>query len=312
MTTEKGVAIRDNRLVALEELETRFAMAVRQRELLETYIKERLKPGKHFYHIDREEQAQTKPTLTKEGAELICLPHVLKPRYVILSGPENPSSDDTPYQITVNCELVAGEKFSGQGIGSANSHITKKDGTRIPRQRDPGLRHNATVKMACKSAYIAATLNATAASEFFTQDLDDDQSGGHKEEPAKKGHWCVKHQTAFFKKGKMKGYAHPIGDTGKWCNEEEEQRESTPEDAELTPADEVVLEASRQKESNIPHEEPTRRDYLFDLVMTARGFKQTATAYGWLTQQCQRPIKSTADLTDEEVEKFLGILEGKK
>lgn len=40
------------------------------------------------------------------------------------------------------------------------------------------------------------------------------------------GHYCVIHGTPYFKKGKMKGYAHPIKDadgedTGEWCNEEE-------------------------------------------------------------------------------------------
>ncbi len=39
-------------------------------------------------------------------------------------------------------------------------------------------------------------------------------------------HFCIEHDTAFFKRGKMKGYAHPIQDkdgedTGEWCNEEE-------------------------------------------------------------------------------------------
>jgi len=32
-------------------------------------------------------------------------------------------------------------------------------------------------------------------------------------------HWCEEHQTNFFKRGKMKSYAHPIGDTGGWCHE---------------------------------------------------------------------------------------------
>jgi hypothetical protein len=45
-----------------------------------------------------------------------------------------------------------------------------------------------------------------------------------KEEPVKEAHWCSTHQTAFFKRGRMKGYAHPIkddfgGDTSEWCNE---------------------------------------------------------------------------------------------
>ncbi len=221
--TMKEIVIKEDKQVALYELETRFALAVRQRELLENYIRERLKPDKHFYKVGDDDQPGRKPSLTKEGAELICLPHNLKPRYCILSGPDTPPMDDTPYQITMNCELMAGDKFGGQGIGSASSHITKRDGNRVPRQKDPGLRHNATIKMACKSAYIAATLNATAASEFFTQDLEDDQTGEAKRESETKEHWCPEHKTAFFKKGKMKSYAHPIGDTGEWCHEHKDE-----------------------------------------------------------------------------------------
>lgn len=32
-------------------------------------------------------------------------------------------------------------------------------------------------------------------------------------------HWCYEHNTAFFKKGKMKSYAHPIQDSDQWCYE---------------------------------------------------------------------------------------------
>jgi len=213
---EHAITTRGDKAVAIYELETHFAMAVRQRELLEQYIKERLKPGKHFYTID--DELGRKPSLTKEGAELICLPHALKAHYSWLSGPENPPLDDAPYQITMQCDLESNGKFAGGGVGSANSMITKKDGSRAQRQKDPGLRHNATLKMACKSAYIAATLNSTAASEFFTQDLEDDQTDtGVK--PDKRGHFCKEHNAVFFKKGKMKNFAHPIGDTGEWCNE---------------------------------------------------------------------------------------------
>jgi len=40
------------------------------------------------------------------------------------------------------------------------------------------------------------------------------------------GHYCSIHNTVFFKKGRMRGYAHPIkdekgNDTGEWCNEED-------------------------------------------------------------------------------------------
>jgi len=47
-------------------------------------------------------------------------------------------------------------------------------------------------------------------------------------------HWCKEHQQTFFKKGAMKGYAHPILDengekTGQWCNEPKSEVESKPE-----------------------------------------------------------------------------------
>ena len=32
-------------------------------------------------------------------------------------------------------------------------------------------------------------------------------------------HWCEDHQTNWFKRGRMKNYAHPIEGTDKWCNE---------------------------------------------------------------------------------------------
>ena len=49
---------------------------------------------------------------------------------------------------------------------------------------------------------------------------DDDAEGAmsrgkSKEDTAPKGHWCSVHQTPFFKKGRMKNYAHPIKDEEK-------------------------------------------------------------------------------------------------
>jgi len=230
---DKEVMVRGDKELALYELETRFAMAVRQRELLEKYIRERLHPDKHFYTVG--DEPGRKPSLTKEGAELICLPHDLKCHYEWLSGPDNPPMDDSPYQITMKCDLERNGNFEGEGVGSASSMVTRKDGTRVQRQKDPGLRHNATIKMACKSAYIAATLNSTAASEFFTQDLEDDQTGEFKKkaQPDASEHWCAKHHTKFFKTPKMKAWAHPVknedgsptlddNDKQIWCSEKTE------------------------------------------------------------------------------------------
>ncbi len=40
-----------------------------------------------------------------------------------------------------------------------------------------------------------------------------------KQAEPQKEHWCKEHDTKFFKKGRMKAYAHPLGDTGEWCHE---------------------------------------------------------------------------------------------
>lgn len=169
----------DSGLATISSLEQSFALAVRQRELLSEYIKKQLVPGKHFYT-----RGDQKPSLAKEGAEIILLPHNLAPDYELVSGPEQPPENGQPYQITVKCILRRKgdpQSFVGSGMGSAGSDkgYWEKQGPHKgewvyqPRQTDKFLCHNATLKMAQKSAMIAATINSTAASEFFTQDMDD-------------------------------------------------------------------------------------------------------------------------------------------
>ena len=53
-------------------------------------------------------------------------------------------------------------------------------------------------------------------------------------------HYCKEHEAVFFKKGKMKGYAHPLGDTGEWHNEPEEGGDPMPEEKKA----ELATEAS--------------------------------------------------------------------
>ena len=45
------------------------------------------------------------------------------------------------------------------------------------------------------------------------------ETGESSETEDSNDHWCEIHQTSFFRKGKMRWWAHPIGDTGKWCSE---------------------------------------------------------------------------------------------
>lgn len=76
-----------------------------------------------------------------------------------------------------------------------------------------------------------------------TEEDDDAEKAMSREKPEGKPnrHWCYIHQTPFFKKGKMKVYAHPVKDangedTGEWCNENaKEKPDETIEQNELTP-----------------------------------------------------------------------------
>ena len=70
-------------------------------------------------------------------------------------------------------------------------------------------------------------------------------------------HWCKEHGVAFFKKGNMKGYAHPIVNengesTGKWCNEPKEQAEKPQKQwipSGKSPEERISIE--RQKSADI-------------------------------------------------------------
>lgn len=309
------LTIIEDRVVAIQQLETAFELAVRQRELLEKYIRERLKPDRHYYSFG--DDPKRKPSLTKEGAELICLPHALKARYSWLSGPQAPPPDGTPYQLVVKCELEANGKFAGEGIGSASSYITTRAGDYKQHLNDPGLCHNATLKMAQKSAYIAATLNATAASEFFTQDMEDDQTGGVAE--TEKGHWCGLHSTPFFKKGKMKAYAHPIKnaqgqDTGEWCHEHkgtpppapEPPQKATAQAPEGTPAaaEATTGVSGEQGEQKRTPEQNKEINVLFhERQFQAAEFQEYVAGFDGAV--------STADLTEAQAAELIDWLETK-
>jgi hypothetical protein len=286
---------------AMQELENRFALAVRQRELLAGYIKGQLKPDKHFYTVG--DDPERKPSLTKEGAEIICLAHGLKPHYEIVSGPDKPPMDNSPYQLTVLCRLESNGRFGGEGIGSASSYLTTRLGEYKTRQKDPGLCYNATLKMGQKSAYISATLNATAASEFFTQDLEDGAET-EKQEEDKTKHWCEKHQTKFFKSGKMKSFAHPIQGTEptEWCHETtakivEPKQDTPPSNGSPVKAEPPVTTPPEQSTS------PTAKDRLFIEIREHKpALKSDKNIIDWLTGPLSIPAQDIETNPDKVLE----------
>ena len=108
---------------------------------------------------------------------------------------------------------------------------------------------NTLLKMAKKRALVDAALSAGRLSEVFTQDVEDmnlksdvvveaDVVAGEPTTASTtaKEHWCEVHSTEWFKRGKMKGYAHPIGETGEWCNEPDPAKEPAAKPAKATAA----------------------------------------------------------------------------
>ena len=73
---------------------------------------------------------------------------------------------------------------------------------------------------------ILAGYQPTPAEEMSAETVIDNVDDG--------SHYCRTHKVNFFKRGKMRSYAHQIEDTGKWCNEPESQP-----DAKLAPVETV-------------------------------------------------------------------------
>lgn len=141
-----------------------------------------------------------KPTLYKPGAEKICSLFQLAPRITVH---DMGTPDTIRYQCKVELYTVSGA-FCGEGIGTASSAETKYqwrasvcreeyDATPDDRRRiaykkgrdnsfytvaqvrtEPEDADNTVLKMAKKRGLIDAVLTVTAASDIFTQDIEDD------------------------------------------------------------------------------------------------------------------------------------------
>jgi hypothetical protein len=91
---------------------------------------------------------------------------------------------------------------------------------------------------------VLAGYKATPAEELQGM-TDNDRGATAAPSPDKTQHWCVKHNTEFYKRGKMKAYAHPVKDDKgtlvEWCNEPADKKaEPKQEPASANKAAETV------------------------------------------------------------------------
>lgn len=159
----------------LKLLEQNFALAVRQRELLEDFIKRRFKEGVHY--SDGKMFKTNRPCLLQPGAQLLLYAHGYRIEFKIISGPLSPPSNPET-QYTIVAEAIVRNRFGhivATALGSCGSHVYSNMESRYKlRNNDVEKTHNSCVKMSQKRAMVSVTRQATAASEFFEDDLEEE------------------------------------------------------------------------------------------------------------------------------------------
>jgi hypothetical protein len=174
---------------------------------IQTVMQAVMKKDVHFGTIP----GTPKPTLYKPGAEMLCMAFHIDPSFQI----EDLSTADY-YRYRVRCigRHQQTQIKLGEGMGSASSSEEKykwrkaicdeefelapesrkrvkfgksKDSTGFYKAKqlraEPDDIDNTVLKMACKRAHIAMTLNVLAASDIFTQDIEDLPEHLRSEEP---------------------------------------------------------------------------------------------------------------------------------
>jgi hypothetical protein len=185
------------------------AVEIRERvNLVQEVMRAVMKQDTHYGKIP----GTPKPTLYKPGAEVLCVAFRIAPEYRI-----EDLGDATTARYRVTCvgrHQVTGGAL-GEGVGECSSAEEKykwraavcveefdltpesmrrlkfakwnnKIEKKIQVRTEAADLANTVLKMACKRAMIAMTLNVTAASDMFTQDIEDlpEELRAHEEKPA--------------------------------------------------------------------------------------------------------------------------------
>ena len=166
------------------------AVAIRsQVNLVQEVMKSVMKDGTHFGVIP----GTPKPSLWKPGAEVLAATFRIAVSYKV---EELKAADAVRYRVTAIGTHQTTGFVLGEGMGECSSmeekykwrkaydeefNATQEDRRRIKygkystkqvRTESADLA-NTILKMACKRAQVAMTLNVTAASDIFTQDIED-------------------------------------------------------------------------------------------------------------------------------------------
>jgi len=302
-----------------------------------------------------------KPTLLKPGAEKIDKILHLADTYEVLNQIDDWQKGFFHYEFKCRLIVIGTDVVVSEGMGSCNSMESKYryrwvfesglprdiDKETLPTKKvrvkgnwtstyridndDPYTLANTILKMAKKRAHIDATLSAGRLSDVFTQDIEDmphiadeiPSEETQESQSSSKEHWCEKHQTNFFKKGKMKSYAHPIDGSkdadgrSVWCYENS-KAESSPDAPQSTREPGVEAKAAPVPEEAEAAEEQTEELSGAASKVDPGWLKETlalihwpdATALSWIKAQCKVDAdnlkEAIAVMDDDQLKKFVG------
>jgi len=112
-----------------------------------------------------------KPTLLKAGAEKLCTLFRLAPNYDVFVL--NFDEGHREYRVTTTLRHIKTNDLWGGGIGSCSTLESKYRYKSHRERQDIADMYNTVLKMAKKRSLVDAILTATAASDIFTQDIED-------------------------------------------------------------------------------------------------------------------------------------------
>ena len=133
-----------------------------QVKLIQDVMKDTMKDGEHYGAIPG---CGPKPTLLKPGAEKLCLTFRLSPSYGIART--NLDDGHREYEVVTTLTHIDTGKVIGQGVGTCSTMEKKY------KKSPPADIYNTVLKMGKKRSLVDAALTATAASDIFTQDIEE-------------------------------------------------------------------------------------------------------------------------------------------
>jgi hypothetical protein len=163
----------ENELMVVEQEERSVDVVKAQVYKVQALMRELMHEGEHYGVIPG---TGKKPTLYKAGAEKLCFTFKLAPEFEVI--PAALEASHREYSVKCRLRSMGNQQIVGEGVGSCSTMESKyryrkdRNGNRI-ENADIADVYNTVLKMAKKRAFVDATITATAASDIFTQDVED-------------------------------------------------------------------------------------------------------------------------------------------